>query len=301
MTDKIKRIRKVFAWLLIAFVVVFLLRWGYEVFFSSSDVLIQTNSDAMFAVNAKSNIATDRVKQKGVSGETILLDQKYDKTATMSSTTKDFDGVNDALRGIVETYGAVIQMENLSGLKGQQVLKMSIGVMPDQFDAVVDAIKALGELHSFKVAKVDKTDEYRMLMAEIETLEKTRDAYSSLKQQGGEIADLLMLEDKILEVEAKLQSLGVDAGLFATDNSFCTVNYSLQENSIQSTSMWFLLSCAMVSFFWTLSAFAVVMVMLLAGLGCAYAIVALTDKSRGNGPRPPEKKPGDADDANAPK
>lgn len=296
MTRKSKQIRKVFTWLLIAFVVVFLLRWGYEVFFSSSDVVIQTSSNVMYSIDPKSNIASDRVKQKGVSGETVMLDQKYDKTATMASNTDDFDGVNDALRDVIEAHEAVIQMENLSGLKGQQTLEMSIGVMPEQFDAVVDAIKALGELRSFKVTKIDKTDEYRTLMAEIETLEKTRDAYNGLKQQGGEISDLLMLEDKILEVEAMLQALGVDAGLFSTENSFCTVNYSLQETNVKTTSVRFLLSCALTSFFWTLAAFFVVIVMLLVGLGCAYAIVSLTDKTRGASARTQEKK--DQEDEN---
>lgn len=273
-----KGIKRILGFLALAFLVVFLLRWGYELFFTGNDVVIQytpsNNSLEYGGYSAKSNIATDRVTKQDVSGQATVIDQKYDKTAQISAYTDSFEEVNQQLRDTIDAHGAVIQMENLSGLAGSQQLGITIGVVPEQFDALVDTLRNMATLRGFTVTKVDKTDEYRMLMAEIATLEKTRDAYTALKEQGGNLQDQLQLEEKILEVEQQLQSKGVDAGLYATENSFCTVNMTLTETATTSISLRFILRCAASSFLWTLGACFIALVLL--GLAMAFAHLLLS-------------------------
>lgn len=284
--NKKTNVKRVFRRLIILFVCVFLLRFAYEVFFTSHDIVVRYDT-TYESVSVKSNIATNRVTQKDAKGSVITLDQKYDKTARLSMQTDAFDDVNDKMRAIIDQNGAVIQTENLSGLAGAQRLDLSIGVIPDRFDAVVEALKELGRLQSFTVQKIDKTDEYRSMMAEMETLEKTRASYAALKEAGGDIQDLLLLEEKLLEVERLLQATSVDAGLYASENSFCTVNVTLLETAVQSTSVRFLLSCARSSFFWTLAAFFVITVLALLIYALALGFVMVSGRLRNPPSSPP--------------
>lgn len=77
-----------------------------------------------------------------------------------------------------------------------------------------------------------------------------------------------MLEDKILEVEKNLQNLGVNIGTYDAENSFCTINFSLNETAgaIKETSLKFGLKCAKRSFFWTLGVYALLGVLTLCAL-----------------------------------
>lgn len=292
-------VKRTFRVLVILFVCLFLLRFTYEVFFTSHDIVIHYDNTSYESVSVKSNIATDRVVQKDAKGGVITLDQKYDKTARLSMQTDTFDLVNDEMRSIIEQNGAVIQTENLSGLVGSQRMDLSIGVIPDRFDAVVDALKALGSLQSFTVQKVDKTDEYRSMMAEMETLEKTLESYNVIKQAGGDIQDLLLLEEKLMEVERLLQATSVHAGLFASDSSFCTVNVTLLETAVQSTTVRFLLSCARSSFFWSLGAFFFLTFLTLLIYALALGFVTISSRMRSTPPSPtdaPASPPPDDDD-----
>ncbi|MGL5434068.1 MAG: DUF4349 domain-containing protein [Lachnospiraceae bacterium] len=271
--------------LLFGFVAIFLLRWGYEVFFTNRDIVISHES---YAENANmegedyssrvvtKNIATDKINQKDNSGQDITIDQKYEKSANMSAVTSDFANDNENLRTIINENDAVIQSENLTGLQGRQMLTMKIGVMPENFDTVVEQIKTVGTLRGFTVNKEDKTAEFRSLLAEQQTLIKTRDAYQSMKEKGGSIQDLLMLEEKILEVEISLQNLGVNIDTYSTEHSFCTINFTLNESEsiVQETSLRFIFRCARNSFFWTIGLYALLAVLTLGGL--AFVVMFLT-------------------------
>jgi hypothetical protein len=52
-----------------------------------------------------------------------------------------------------------------------------------------------------------------------------------LKQKGGEIAEFISLNERILETEQQLQNLGVDLGNFNSANEFCTIRFSLYEKT----------------------------------------------------------------------
>lgn len=159
-------------------------------------------------------------------------------------------------------------MEKLTALQGSQKLTMMIGVMPVNFDGIIEDIKSIGTLQGFAVNKEDKTAEFKNLLAEQETLEKTKDSYIAIKEKGGNIQDLLLLEDKILEIKRNLQDLGVNIGTYSTENSFCTINLSLNEaeSETQETSLKFVLKCAKSSFFWTIWFFVLLVFLTLVAL-----------------------------------
>ncbi len=157
--------------------------------------------------------------------------QKYEKTATVRARTSRFETDNQLIRRKIQDAKAIIQYENAFGLKGARELHLFIGVTPEAFDSFYMAMQQIGTVQSMSVIKEDKTNEYRQLNAQKASLQKTLESLVELKSKGGEISDFVSLHDKILEVESRLQDLGVQLGNFNTENEFCTVRLSLYEGT----------------------------------------------------------------------
>ena len=265
------RIRRLFFSAIAGFLLVFALRFSYQLIFSGGDIIVTAplsnlGMETTLYRRQMTNIATDKISQV-VAGATIVIDQKYEKTANLSTFTRRFDEDHQRLRSLIDGHDAIVQAENLQGLPGGQVLTMTIGVVPHQFDDMVNTLRELGELRSITVNRVDKTNEFNSLLAQQEVLRKTRESYAALQALGGSIQDMLLLQERILIVETELQHLSVDLGVFASEHSFCTINFTLREQEASSISIYFVLRSAFDSFLWALGAVAIASFIVLGLLG----------------------------------
>ena len=186
-----QKIRKIFVWLVIIFAAVFVLRLCYEVYFSRRDMVIQyggTDTDDLLHLSSVSyltkaqNVASEKITQTDLTGQSITIDHKYEKTANLSSNTENFNDDERQIRQIISDNEAVVQSESLRGIEGSQILVMSIGVKPDNFESLVAQIREVGNVTSFMIDKVDRTEEFMQLLAEQATLEKTRDSYMEIER-----------------------------------------------------------------------------------------------------------------------
>lgn len=176
------------------------------------------------------NVASLRMEYAGAGG-TEVLDQKYERVASLSAKTVAYDDDLLKLNGVIEENQAVVQMENEQGLPGGRKLSRVIGVKPQYFDVCLEAVRAVGLPISSTSQKTDKTYEYRQMLAQKAELETRRSSYIALRGQGGTVNEKINLEDKIIEVESRLLALAVDLGEFSDDNALCTINVSLYEGS----------------------------------------------------------------------
>ena len=186
-------------------------------------------SDQLFVHNNYASTKKTKTWKSEGQVKTATVDQKYEKVATMTSATKQFDEDEQKLRQTVKDYDALIQYEQSSGMKGDRNLFLTIGVDPDKFDQIIVDLREIGKLTSIQINKTDKTNEFLNLQAQITTLEKTRESLISLKSRSGAIRELVDLENQILDVERQLQNLGVSLGDFDKENEFCTVKMTLSE------------------------------------------------------------------------
>jgi hypothetical protein len=90
---------------------------------------------------------------------------------------------------------------------------------------------------SKSITKTDKTNEYLQLNAKRISLEKTRNSLLDLKGRSGRIDEFIGLENRILEMEAQLQELGVQLGDYDETNEFCSVRFSMIEKGSSKISM----------------------------------------------------------------
>lgn len=203
--------------------------------------------------------------------------QKYEKTATLNSRTDAFESDESALRRTTDGFEAIIQYEQKTGNPGNRTLHLMIGVRPELFDSFYVAAQSIGNIYVNSITKVDKTTEFRELNAQKASLEKALTSLTDLKNRAGSISDLVGLHDKILEIENRMQQLGVELGNFSAENEFCTIRFSLYENAAARTIS--LAHRLFVAFTWTVQYYILILVGLVLALGVAWLALIVAHKA----------------------
>ena len=222
---------------------------------------------------ASNKVVKKYYKQKQVSKFTV--DQKYERVASLINKTKTYDKDEKKLRDEIKTYNALIQFEQKMGLKGRRRLVMAIGVDPKKFDTMVSKVEKIGTVLSKKITKKDKTNEYKDLNAKKKSLMKIRNSLIALKNRGGKISEFITLENRILEVENKIQKLGVNLGEFDSENEFCTIKFTLTESRIVGISF---VHRVKVALEWAIKYYLIVTIILLIALISTLVIIVILEK-----------------------
>jgi len=160
----------------------------------------------------------------------LQINQQYEKIADLSAESKDFDADESRLYEGVRNNNCIIQLEAKNGLPGKRITSLTLGVIPERFDDTVKELSAIGTIISTQTSKTDKTAEYKNLLAERATLGKKQESYIALRERGGSLAELMNLEEKIIEVERQLQAQNVSLSDFTVNEGLCTVNFTLSES-----------------------------------------------------------------------
>ena len=273
-----RRFWKVSKVLLSLFVILFAFRliYGYIVVNNEAG---DVNQDFFSSIdNLRKNYASEKYDNNiSVANQASLaFNQKFEKTASVKTKSSEFEKDEKLIKSTAANYKAVIQYEQNIGKKGNRQIHLLIGVNPALFDSFYTAIQTIGTIRSREITKVDKTNEYRQLNARKISIEKALQALNELKSKGGEITDFVSLNDKILEVEEKLQELGVELGNFDAENEFCTVKFSLYEGATGKNISF--LQRVKVSLEWTIQYYAILVLTLFALSLTVFILILLADK-----------------------
>lgn len=179
--------------------------------------------------DVRKNYASTKYTNNIVNQAPVNVDQKYEKIADIDTKSTKFEEDEKLLRKNIKDNDALIQFEQKKGNNGARQLHLVIGVPPEKFDSLYLKLSTIGDVKSKQITKNDKTNEYKELNAKKASLEKIRNSLIELKSKGGEIAEYIELENRILDIEQQLQSLGVNLGNFDDENEFCTVKFSIAE------------------------------------------------------------------------
>ncbi|MFM7431369.1 MAG: DUF4349 domain-containing protein [Flammeovirgaceae bacterium] len=270
------RLVKIIGLLIIGFIVLFAFRFIYG-YTTGATELGEESISNLFSdeTSLKRNYASDSYKfQKSDRSQTgnqsiqneFSIDQKYEKTATVKSKTNDFEKDDALVKGEIKRFNAIIQYEQNTGKKGNRTTSLLLGVAPERFDSLYEAVIKIGNLTTKEITKVDKTSEFKNLNAKKASLEITRQSLLEIKKQNGRIEEFISLQNRILEIEQELQGLGVLLGDFSEENEFCTVRFSLVERHEIKIS---LLHRIKVAFEWSVKYYIIFI-----GIFCFASIVA---------------------------
>lgn len=278
-----QRLRRLCLWLLAGFIVLFLLRlcYGYVAVPDARTDRAQTGApETLFASDSgyeKKNYASEKysVSTSGASGQ---VDQKYEKTATVQSRTKDFAADEKKARAAITAFSGIIQFESGRGTSGNRALTLHIGIQPAKFDDFYAEVQTIGTVSSLSVSKTDKTNEFLALKAKRASLEKNRAALMELKSRDGKIEELMSLQQQILNIETELQNLGVQLGEFDEVNAFCTVKFALMEDRTLAAGSIGLLHRTKVALYWTMGVYGGIVGLLFLTMLAAFFILLTVDR-----------------------
>lgn len=265
--------------LLSIFIILFVFRFIYGYVAVNNETGSDVNQDFFSGIdNLRKNYASEKFDNNiNVANQaSFASSQKFEKTASVKSKSSEFEKDEKLIKSTATNYKAVIQYEQNIGKKGNRQIHLLIGVNPVLFDSFYSAIQTIGTIRSREITKVDKTNEYRQLNARKVSIEKALQALNELKARGGQIADFVSLNDKILEVEEKLQELGVELGNFDAENEFCTVRFSLYEGATEKNIS--LYQRVKVSLEWTIRYCAILVLTLFALSFTVFILILLADK-----------------------
>ncbi len=246
-------------WSVGLFFVLFIFRLMYG--YASGDSGSLNDNDADFFStqnNLRRNYASEYSKTKTdvQTQYNQAANQKFEKTASIKTKSSQFENDEKLIKVKTKSFNAVIQYEQNLGQSGNRQIHLMIGVNPVLFDSFYLEIQKIGNLKAKEITKVDKTNEYKKLNAKKVSIEKTLQSLNELKSKGGQISDFVTLNDKILEVEGKLQELGVELGNFDSENEFCTVKLSLYEGTTGKDIN--ILHRVKIALEWTIKYFAII-------------------------------------------
>lgn len=260
------------------FVVLFFFRllYGYMATDNNSD---NDYSDNFFSSidNLRKNYASEKIVMKDVQvSSNIASNQKFEKTASIKTKTSEFERDEKILKARIKSYNAVIQYEQNLGQKGNRQIHLLIGVNPVLFDSIYIDLQKIGVVKATEITKVDKTNEYRQLNAKKTSIEKTLQSLNDLKTKGGQITDFVALNDKILEIEARAQELGVELGNFDAENEFCTVKLSMYEGTTDKNISF--IHRIKVAFEWAVKYFSIIAVTVFISGLTIFVLLLIVDK-----------------------
>ncbi|MGB0521685.1 MAG: DUF4349 domain-containing protein [Flammeovirgaceae bacterium] len=267
-----KRLIKLILGLSALFLALFIFRLAYGY---TKTIETYSNEIQFFdsITSVKRNYASK--KYNHVKQPSVEVDQKYEKIAEINTKSAKFEEEEQTARAEIHKYNALIQFEQKSGNVGARKLNLVIGVPPEHFDALYNQLIEIGNVQAKQITKKDKTNEYKELNAKKHSLEKIRTSLIELKSKGGKIEEFMDLENRILEIEQQLQTLGVSLGDFDDENEFCTVQFSLNEGKESKISFMHRVKVALE---WTVSIYLKLMIAFFFLMMAAYLSLLAVDK-----------------------
>jgi hypothetical protein len=268
-------------WFAGLFILMFLFRLAYGYLANTTNLGTDPSDDFFGSIsNLRKNYASEKMAKADVQVATIMAsNQKFEKTASVRAKSSEFERDQKLVKDKVGAFGSIIQYEQNLGQKGDRQLHLLIGVNPSLFDSFYVVIQKIGVVKATQVTKVDKTNEYRQLNAKKVSIEKTLQSLNELKSRGGVISDFVALNDKILEIEEKLQEIGVELGNFDTENEFCTVKFSLYEGATVRSGI-STIHRLKVALEWTIKYYAVLVFCILVASLSVLVLLVVVDKLR---------------------
>jgi hypothetical protein len=156
--------------------------------------------------------------------------QVHEKSAHIATGTAAFDEDQGLLRAALASQQANIFNERSGGIAPERRITVEVGVHPDQFDALVEKLRQIGQLESISVQQRDRTGEFRRLHAQRQSLKKYLESVMKLRGVNNpSIDDTLKIEQKIQDVEKELHVLSGQLGDLLGKESFYHIQVTLFE------------------------------------------------------------------------
>jgi len=152
------------------------------------------------------------------------------KTASMSTTVKDWDKSESDLKSYIKSNDAILTTENVNAAYGKYNNGYyTINVPTDKYDALITQLKSIGEVQSFSERANDITGSYVKLQ-DIIVAEKARlDSYEKLYASSNNVDEKIKLMDRIYNQKNTISGLEYQLANQNERIDYSQISFTMQE------------------------------------------------------------------------
>ena len=169
----------------------------------------------------------------GSAGDIQQPDRAVIRTGTVAVEVADFELAQSNLTATVRGYGGYVsdtrqdrrEIDNETWIRGEVVLR----VPSEDFDALVDDARALGEVQSVETNSRDVTDQLVDIEARLENLRAERDQLRALYERANTTEDVLAVQRELSDVQQEIERLEATQQSLQDQVAFSTLTVRLEE------------------------------------------------------------------------
>ena len=169
----------------------------------------------------------------GDGGSAATDDRAIIRTGTVVVEVEDFQSARSNLTTTVRGYGGYVsdsrenrrEIDNETWTRGEVILR----VPSEDFDALVDDARALGEVTSVETNSRDVTDQLVDIEARLENLRAERDRLRTLYDRANTTEDVLAVQRELSDVQREIERLEARQQSVEDRVAFSTLTVRLEE------------------------------------------------------------------------
>ncbi|WP_144902854.1 DUF4349 domain-containing protein [Halobellus captivus] len=168
------------------------------------------------------------------SGDAVNTDNRaIIRTGSVHVEVDDYESSQSELTSLVEGYGGYVsdsrqdrrQIDNETWVRGELVLR----VPSENFDALVNDTRGLGEVQSVEVNSRDVTDQLVDIEARLDNLRAERDRLRELYDQANTTEDVLAVQRELSDVQGEIERLEARQQSLENQVAYSTLTVRLEE------------------------------------------------------------------------
>lgn len=160
-------------------------------------------------------------------------EEKLVYTGNISIETKDYDKFADEFTGIVQKYKGIVQSMDEESWDNRRTMDMTVRVPAESFDDFIDELrKGSGSVTRLSTNVDNITKRYNDNDMQIASLETQHKRLLELLEQAEDLSDVVMLEERLSDVEYSLNSLKSYKGTMDESVTYSTVNVTIREVNV---------------------------------------------------------------------
>ncbi len=178
--------------------------------------------------------------QEGASGKNDVIDQtKIVYKANLRVESLEYDESKARIRAAITEVGGFIESEsesdssygwyNENATSGTRTLYMTIRVPSASFDSFLTNMDGVGKVMSRSTNAENISKRYASTKTYIESLEIEQKRLLEMMDQAEDISDMIMVEERLTDVESSLNQYRTQLASMDTDVSYSTVDLQLTE------------------------------------------------------------------------
>ena len=160
-------------------------------------------------------------------------DRDVIRTGAVAVEVADFNSAQSNLTATVRGYGGYVsdtrqdrrEIDNETWIRGEMVLR----VPSEDFDALVDDARRLGEVQSVETNSRDVTDQLVDIEARLENLRAERDQLRALYERANTTEDVLAVQRELSDVQQEIERLEARQQSLQDQVAFSTLRVRLEE------------------------------------------------------------------------